>query len=210
MMGIANLFAVIVTISNKYGSGAVAIAERAAAELGYTVVDRQLPVVVAKRMRISRDVAAEAEESGRSLGSRLLSSLELATPEVIAENFGETFDESLLREVQRAVRDYAARGNCIIIGRGASVILGRRPDVLRVYIFAPREWRIERVMEQLGVDEKTAIAEVDRIDRARRAHLRDWYKVDMGSSAIVDLALDSSTFGVEGSAKLIVAAVNAR
>ena len=210
MMGIANPFAVIVTISNKYGSGAVAIAERAAAELGYTVVDRQLPVVVAKRMRISRSVAAQAEESGRSLGSRLLSSLELATPEVITENFGETFDETLLREVQRAVRDYAARGNCIIIGRGASVILGRRPDVLRVYMFAPREWRIERIAEEFSIDEKTATAEVDRIDRARRAHLRDWYNVDMGSSAIVDLAIDTSTFGEERSAKLIVAAVNAR
>ncbi len=200
----------IVTISNKYGSGAVDIAARAAAELGYTVVDRQLPVVVAKRMRISRSVALEAEESGRSLGSRLLSSLELATPEVVAENFGETFDESLLREVQRAVRDYAARGNCIIIGRGASVILGRRPDVLRVYMFAPREWRIERVTQTLGLDEKTAAAEVDRIDRARRAHLRDWYKVDIGSSAVVDLAIDTSTFGEEGSAKLIVAAAHAR
>jgi cytidylate kinase len=201
---------VIVTISNKYGSGAVAIAQRAAAELAYAVVDRQLPVVVAKRMHISRSVAAEAEESGRSLGSRLLSSLELATPEVVTQNFGETFDESLLREVQRAVRDYASRGNCMIIGRAASVILGRRPDVLRVYMFAPREWRIERVAEQLGVDMKIAAAEVDRIDRARRAHLRDWYNVDMGSSAIVDLAIDTSTFGEEGAAKLIVTAVNAR
>lgn len=200
----------IVTISNKYGSGAVDIAARASAQLGYTVVDRQLPVVVAKRMHISRNVAVEAEESGRSLGSRLLSSLELATPEVVAENFGETFDASLLREVQRAVRDYAARGNCIIIGRGASVILGRRPDVLRVYMFAPREWRIERVAQNLDLDEKTAAAEVDRIDRARRAHLRDWYKVDIGSSSIVDLAFDTSTFGEEASANLIVAAVNAR
>lgn len=200
----------IVTISNKYGSGAVAIAERAAAELGYAFVDRQLPVVVAKRMHISRNIAKEAEESGRSLGSRLLSSLELATPEVRTQNFGETFDESLLREVQRAVRDYAARGNCIIMGRGSSVILGRRPDVIRVYLFAPREWRIERVAEQLRVDQKTASAEVERVDRARHAHLRDWYKVDMGSSAIVDLAIDTSSFGIEGSAKLIVSAVHAR
>lgn len=200
----------IVTISNKYGSGAVEIAARAAAELGYTVVDRQLPVVVAKRMHISRTVAREAEESGRSLGSRLLSSLELATPEVLADNFGETFDESLLREVQRAVRDYAARGNCMIVGRAAAVILGRRPDVLRVYMFAPREWRIERVMENLGLDEKAAAAEVDRIDKARRAHLRDWYNVDIGSPAIVDIAIDTSTFDIEGSAKLIVAAVHAR
>jgi cytidylate kinase len=65
-------------------------------------------------------------------------------------------------------------------------------------------------VEQFGVDEKSAGAEVDRMDRARRAYLRDWYNVDVGSPSIVDLAIDTSTFGEEGSARLIVTAVNAR
>jgi cytidylate kinase len=200
---------VIVTISNQYGAGAVAIATRVAATLGYALVDRQLPVVVAKRMRISRQVAQDAEETGRSLGSRILSSLELATPEVATQNFGETLDETILREVQRAVRDYAARGNAVIVGRGAGVILGRRDDVVRVFMYAPREWRIERIVTEFGLDAKAAAAEVDRIDRTRRAYLRDWYNVEIGSPAIVDLAIDTSTFGEEGSAALITAAVNA-
>lgn len=200
----------IVTISNLYGSGAVAIATRVAASLGYALVDRQLPVVVAKRLRISRKTAQEAEETGRSLGSRLLSSLELATPEVATQNFGETFDETILREVQRAVREYAARGNGVIVGRGASVILGRRPDVVRVFMHAPREWRIERMVTEFELDAKTASAEIDRIDRARRAYLRDWYGVEIGSPDIVDLSIDTSAFGEEGSASLIVAAVHAR
>ena len=186
------------------------MATRAAATLGYALVDRQLPVVVAKRLRISRQSAQEAEETGRSLGSRLLSSLELATPEIAAQNLGETFDETVQREVQRAVRDYAARGNAVIVGRGAGVILGRRPDVLRVFMYAPREWRIERLVTEFQLGAKTAAAEIDRIDRARRAYLRDWYKVEIGSPEIVDLSIDTSTFGEEGSASLVVAAVNAR
>lgn len=200
----------IVTISNLYGAGAVAIAARAAATLRYTLVDRQLPVVVAKRMRISRQAAQEAEETGRSLGSRLLSSLELATPEVMTQNFGETFDETILREVQRAVRDYAARGNVVIVGRGAAVILGRRHDVLRVFMHAPREWRIERLATEFGTDQKAAAAEVDRIDKARAAYLKDWYGVAFGSSEIVDLSIDTATFGEEACASLVVSAVHAR
>jgi cytidylate kinase len=201
---------VIVTISNLYGAGAVAIATRVASLLGYTIVDRQLPVVVAKRLRISRQAAQEAEESGRSLGSRLLSSLELSTPEVVTQHFGESFDESILREVQRAVREYAARGNVVILGRGAGAILGRRDDVVRTYLYAPREWRIERIVTEASIDAQSAAAEVDRMDRARRAYLRDWYEVDMGSPQIVDLAIDTSTFGIEGSASMIAAAVHAR
>ncbi len=200
----------IVTISNQYGAGAVAVATRTAAALGYTLVDRQLPVVVAKRLRISREAARESEEKGRSLGARLLSSLELATPEVMTRDYGETFDEVFLREVRRAVNDYASRGNVVIVGRAGGAILGRRPDVVRVFMYAPRDWRIERIAAELGLDRKAAASEVDRIDRERRAHLRDWYDVEIGSPEIVDLAIDTSTFGEDGAAALIVSAVDAR
>ena len=198
---------VIVTISNQYGSGAIAIAERAAQELGYQFVDRQLPVVVAKRMRISRAEAQAADETGRSLGARLLSGLELATPEVSVAAFGENFDEEYIRAVQQAVRDYAARGNVVIVGRGSGVILGRRPDVLRVFMHAPREWRVERISTELQMDLKAAGAEVDRVDKARHAHMRDWYGVAFGNVDLYDLSLDTSTFGVDASAGLIVDAV---
>lgn len=200
----------VVTISNLYGCGAVAVARRVAAELEYELVDGQLPVVVAKRMQISPVQAQAVDETGRSLGARLLSSLELATPEVAVSGFGETFDEEYVREVQEAVREFAARGNVVIVGRAAGAILGRRQDVVRVFMYAPRDWRIERIMAELGLEQKAAASEVDRIDRARRAHLRDWYNVEMGSSAIVDLAIDTSTFGTQGSAKLVIDAVHAR
>ena len=178
--------------------------------LGYALVDRQLPVVVAKRLRITREAAQEAEESGRSLGARLLSSLELATPEIVTQNFGQTLDESIVREVQRAVREYAARGNAVIVGRGAGAILGRRNDVLRVYMHAPREWRIERLVTDFNLEAKTAALEIDRMDRARRAHLRDWYDVEIGSEEVVDLSIDTSSFGEHGAAAVIVAAVRTR
>jgi len=200
---------VIVTISNQYGCGARDIAERAAAELGYAVIDRELPVVVAKRMRISDAQAEAADETGRSLGSRLLTSLELATPEVAVTNFGQTFDDDYVREVQEAVREFAARGNVVIMGRAAGAILGRRDDLVRVYLYAPLDWRIDRAAERLGGDRKTAQSEVERVDRARRAHLRDWYRVEQGSPEIVDLAIDTSSFSAQTCAELIVTAVRA-
>ncbi|MGC2129113.1 MAG: cytidylate kinase-like family protein [Candidatus Aquilonibacter sp.] len=200
----------IVTISNLYGCGAVAVAQRVAAELEYELIDGQLPVVVAKRMQISPVQAQAVDETGRSLGARLLSSLELATPEVAVSGFGETFDEEYVREVQEAVREFAARGNVVIVGRAAGAILGRRQDVVRTFMYAPRDWRVERIMADLGLEQRAAASEVDRIDRARRAQLRDWYNVEIGSPAIVDLAIDTSTFGTQGSAKLVIDAVDAR
>ena len=42
----------------------------------------------------------------------------------------------------QTVREYAAHGNVVIVGRGAGAILGRRPDVLRVFLYAPRDRRV--------------------------------------------------------------------
>ncbi|MEO9171220.1 MAG: cytidylate kinase-like family protein [Candidatus Baltobacteraceae bacterium] len=196
----------IVTISNQYGSGAIAVAEQAARELGYEFVDSQLPVVVAKRIGITPEEATAADETGRSLGSRLLASMELATPELASNALRANFDDEYIREVQGAVREYAAHGNVFIVGRGGSLILGRRPDVMRVFMHAPREWRIEKIAEGLGIDLRAATAEVERVDKARIAHLRDWYAAEFGNPEIYDLSIDTSTFGAR-SAELIVTAV---
>lgn len=200
----------VVTISNEYGSGALAIAKRVADELAYDFVDRQLPVVVAKRLSISPEDVEASEDTGRTLGERLITSLELATPELAGSPTVEPFDEELLRSVQEAVREYAAHGNVVIVGRGAATILGPRPDVLRVFMHAPRAWRIEHVAGTLHVDAKVAQAEVDRVDRARAAYLRDWYGATFGDPHNYDLCIDTSRFYDARCAALIVAAVRAR
>ena len=69
--------------------------------------------------------------------------------------------------MRSAVREHASRGDCVIVGRGASAILGARPDVLRVFMYAPRERRVAHVAERTGVSLQVAEAEVDRLDRAR-------------------------------------------
>lgn len=200
----------IVTISNEYGTGAVAVAHDVAEALGWELIDEQLPVVVAKRLQTSPEDVEAAEDTRRSVGERIMSGLELATPEMGMPVAGETFDERCLREVQTAVREYAANGDVIMIGRAAHMILGRRADVLRVFVYAPRDWRIRHVMNGTGADEKTAAKEVDRVDAARRSYLADWYDRQWGARENYDLMIDSSAAGHAGAVALIVAAARER
>jgi cytidylate kinase len=200
---------VVITIANRYGSGALGIAKRVAERLGYEYVDEQLPVVVARRLQTSPEAVESAEDIGRTMSERMLHSLEMGTPEVRSDA-GPSFDEECLREVQEAVREYAAHGNTVIVGRGGQAILGRGPGILRVFMGAPREWRIRHLMDGVGVDEKTATAEIDRIDRARRDYLRAYYDLEWGDPGNYDLVLDTSTFDVETAADLIVRAAGER
>ncbi|MDP9018476.1 MAG: cytidylate kinase-like family protein [Candidatus Eremiobacteraeota bacterium] len=196
----------IVTISNEYGSGALAIAQRAASQLNYLFVDQQLPVVVAKRLAISPEAVDAMEDTSQNLGERLMTGLEMGTPELASLETG-LLGRDCLREVQTAVRDFAAQGNVFLFGRGANAVLGRRDDVLRVFMHAPREWRIHHIMDGLGVDESTATAEVERIDRARRIYMRDYYDLDWGDPSFYDLSIDTARIGTERAASVIVSAV---
>ena len=98
----------------------------------------------------------------------------------------------------------------MIVGRGASAILGSRPDVLRVFMYAPRERRIAHVSERTGVSRHVAEAEVERLDRARTAYIRQWYGLTFGDLRNYDLSLDTSKLDVAQSTAAIVAAVQAR
>lgn len=199
----------VITISNRYGCGALGIAQKVAERLGYEFVDEQLPVVVAKRLHTSPEAVESAEDMGRTMSERMLRGLELGTPEVRAEP-GPSFDEECLREVQEAVREYAAHGNVVLFGRGAHAILGRGADVLRVFMTAPRDWRVHHVMDASGADEKTASAEVDRVDRARREYLKAYYDLEWSDPQNYDLMLDTSTFSVDRAAEIIAGAAGSR
>ncbi len=200
----------VVTFSNQYGSGAVAIAARVAELLGYDLVDRQLPVVVAKRLRISPETVEASEDTLPSLGERLLSGLELATPELAESSAGAPFDGEVLSALEDAVRERAQRGDAVIVGRGAGAILGPRPDLLRVFLHAPRAWRIERAIEATGADRRSVEAEVDRVDRARAEYLRERYGLTFGDPRNYDLCLDASRFDADACAGLVAAAARAR
>ena len=196
----------VITVSNLYGCGALAIAQRVAERLGLEYVDEQLPVVVAKRLRTTPEAVESAEDVGASVGERMLRGLELGTPELSASQEGPTFGEACLREVQEAVREFAARGDAVIVGRGAHAVLGRRADLLRVFMYAPEDWRIHRIMDQHGIDRKAAAAEIHRIDRARAEYMRTYYGLDWRDPQNYDLCIDTSSFGPKGAVDLVAAA----
>lgn len=191
----------VITISNRYGCGAIAVAQLVASNLQYELVDEQLPVVVAKRLRTSPQVVESAEDTGTSISERMLRALETGTPEIGAPS--TTFDEECLREVQDAVREYAAAGKAVIVGRGANAILGRGAGIVRVFMYAPRDWRMRHIMEAHSVDERTALAEIERVDRARAQYMHIYYGIDWGNPENYDLAFDTSRFGPQGCARMI-------
>ena len=200
----------IVTVSRAYGASGLEVSRAAAERLGYRLVDKELPVLVALRLGTSADVVETAQDRPRSFGARVLEQLGGGLPEV-TQPAASTDDlvAQTRRVTEEAVRDAAEAGDAVILGRVAGTILSGRPDLLRVFVHAPLAWRAVHVAESLGMDESTARTEIARIDEARRTYAKEQYRVNWGDPRNYDLVIDTSRFGVSGSAGVIVAAVHA-
>ncbi|GAC1310666.1 MAG: hypothetical protein NVS2B3_11640 [Vulcanimicrobiaceae bacterium] len=200
----------IVTISREYGAAGLAVADGVADALGYDLLTDDVPRAVAARLGASSDDLARATGSA-SFSERFLGCLEAATPEVYAAAgpLPDAFDERVRREIERTIRERAAGGNVVILGRNAGSVLGRRPDVVRVFLSADRDWRVARLVETFGGTAADAEADLERVDATRRRFAKDRYKTIWGDARYYDLMLDASRFGIDGTIGLVVAAVRA-
>jgi cytidylate kinase len=198
----------VITISPQYGSAAMLIAHDLKERLRYRLVDDDLPSVVALELGITREAAERVGSAPKTLSERLLRGFLNATPEAGASAGTPDIDAEYVRAIEQAVRNAAAEGDCIILGRAAGTILADCADVLRVFLHGPLPWRVHRIMEHLRCDEKTASAEIARVDDARVKYAREYYKIDRNDTRLYHLAIDVSRFGVTGTTDLIVAALH--
>lgn len=100
-------------------------------------------------------------------------------------------------------------GSCVIVGRAADYVLKNHADIVRVFIYAPREYRINKVMQVYGDSREEAEKNVKRSDNARAAYYQNISGKTWGVRENYELMIDSSC-GVEESAKVIVEYIKAK
>lgn len=184
----------VITISRQFGSMGRSIARELSEILGIEFLDRDIVEATAKRMGLPVSVISDEEESMKSTFFRRqyphgmgMSSLK---------------DEIFLTQ-KNIIRDFAAKGSCIIVGRCADYILEDIPNHLNVYVYAPDESRLKNCVENLQMDPQTAKKMMRDVDAARnryhKAYIPGWQSVFDHK----DLMIDSSRFGIDGTAKIL-------
>ena len=202
----------IVTISREYGACGLAIADLVGETLGYEVLSDQIPAEAAVRLGTSREEVDSRAQSPPPLGERMLRVMQAGTADAaapVAVEWTSDFDESVRSEIERAMRERAARGSVVVLGRVGNAVLAGMPGLVRAFVYADRGWRIERIMETFSFDRAKATAEVDRLDVDRKRFTAERYKVTWGDRRFYDVIVDSSRLGITGAADTIVAAVRA-
>lgn len=185
----------VVTISRQFGSMGRSIAECMSKKLGIDYLDRDIVAETAKRMGHPVSTISDAEENTKSFFLRKKYPFNMGIYSITDEIFCVE---------KNIIRDMAAKESCIIVGRCADSILQDYPNHLSVYVYAPYEARLHNCTHELMMEEKTAIKMMKEVDTARSNYQRKYCPEINSVFDHKDLMIDSSKFGVQGTADVLV------
>ena len=120
--------------------------------------------------------------------------------------FGPTNEDILWERQCKVITDLAAKGPCVIVGRCADYVL-RDEDVrlLKVFVAAPDEHRIQRKMAQEKLSRDQAVRLIRKMDKQRRKYYESYTGRTWGAPNGYDLYLDTGTMSTDEAAARIAA-----
>src|SRR5271154_6168790 len=175
----------ILTVEREYGSGGGEIAQLLAKQLGWKLWDQDLTEEIARLANCPKDVVEVREERTDPLYYRLFKSFLRGSYEgsLNAHKLNVVDSESILKFTERVVQHAAKRGNSVIVGRGSQHFLRDRPDTLRVFLYAPKQIKVRRVMAR-GKSQSEAEQLVDSVDRERADFIKKYFGVEWPDRAV--------------------------
>ncbi len=182
----------IVTIEREYGSGGSAIAQKLAERLNWKLIDRSLTEDIARLAKVDRATAERIDEHCDPLLYRLAKvflrgSFERSLPVSGLEHFDAG---QMVALVERVIEEAASLGQCVIVGRGAPCVLRHRQDAFHVFLYAPLEERIRRLLAK-GKQESEAFELVTTIDKERAAFLKRYFNAEWPNRHLYHLMINT-------------------
>lgn len=188
----------VITIGRQYGSGGKEIGEKIAQRLGYTFYDKELLTMAAEESGFSPAAMQHYDE--KPAGS-LIYSLYL-TGAASSDNL--PLNQQLAFAQFNVIRKVAQQDNCVIVGRCADYILREKKNLLTVFLHAPMEHRVRRVMAEQGIDSPTlAEKNIKKQDKARAEYYNFFTHKKWGDAGSAMFSLDTSILDADGIAALI-------
>ena len=193
----------IITISREYGSGGRDIGESLASELGIPFFDKDIIQMVAEKSGLS---AGFIEKSDENLPNTFLHNLKYSaysTYDAISFYDTPVTDKVFLAQ-SAVIKDLAAQGSCVIVGRCADYILREEPGLVTTFIRGRLEDRVARAVERYGLPNEKPAEKIRKIDKSRTNYYKYYTNRQWGSIDNFDLAVNTSFTGIEGAVAVIL------
>lgn len=189
----------IITIEREYGSGGRGIGKKVAEKLGIKYYDGELLSLVAKESGYTEEFIKQNDQKRTQsllyhlyIGSQILPASDMI---FIAQS--------------RVIKDLYNKESCVIVGRCADYVLRDCDNVIKVFIHAPLESRMERVKNGYGEKAENYKAYVQKKDKSRIAYFNYFADDSWGRADAYDITVNSDV-GIDKTVDIIVDYIKAK
>lgn len=204
--------AVVITIGRQFGSGGHDVGKLVAEKLGIPFYDKEIVELAAKKSNLSADAVKEVDE--RATNSFLYT---IATGNYGMRGINPILDyemplnDRLFLAQTQVIKELAEKGSCVIVGRCADYVLEDEDvEVLSVFLHAPLDFRIARVMEAFDLPKSKAKDKAVKTDKRRRTYYDYYSDNSWGVMSNYDLCINTGKFGIDGAADVIAERVKSK
>lgn len=193
----------VITIGREFGSGGHEIGEKLSQKLGVKCYDKELLKIASKDSGICEEIFSSHDEKPTNsfLYSLVMDtySLGYSSPSFI----DMPINHKVFLAQFDTIKKLANEDNCVIVGRCADYALEENPNVIKIFIKAPIEKRIERIMRLYNLSESKAKDTILKSDKGRASYYNYYSSKKWGDAKSYDLCIDSSVLGIDGTVQLI-------
>lgn len=179
---------VIITIGREHGSSGKQIGKLVAERLGIPFYYKEMTALAAQESGLDKEFISGINTNSPAVLHSLYLSTEVVQQAIIAQD--------------KVIRKIADEGSCVIVGRAADYVLRDYKNAVNIFVYAPAEYRVQRVMQIYGDSLEEAKKNIHRSDEARAAYYKNISGQSWGERHNYDLLIDSSV-GIEDCASAI-------
>lgn len=172
----------IITIAREHGTAGKRIGQLVAEKLNIPCYYKEMTAIAAKESGLASEFISSINSDENAVMRELYLSTSVIQQAVIAQD--------------KVIKMIAEAGSCVIVGRSADYVLRHKKNLARVFIYAPKEYRIKNVMEMYKDTQDEGRKNIERSDMARAAYYKNISGKKWGDPHQYDLCIDSS-IGIE-------------
>ena len=203
----------VITISRQIGAGGAYVGQALARRLGIRYVDREILQQAAALLGREENDLEPLEERASSTWDRVASILSLGAPEApfVPPPLPTFAEDELFAVESQVMHEIAAREDAVIVGRAGGWVLKKHAGVLRVFLYAPEDWRAERIRESYQLASLDAARSlVHRSDQQRARFVQAVIGEDWTAPHGFDACLNTRTVGLDTTVDVLAAIAQAR
>jgi cytidylate kinase len=201
----------VITIGRQFGSGGRELGKLLATKMGIAYYDKELLHEAARRAGVSQEFFEKSDERFPTFLSGVLSFSMGFNPVSCYSGSTSISDDSVYRSQSDFINALASKESCVIVGRTADYVLRDHPRCINIFVHAPIEERVRRIMRR--GDRKTpeqAKSLAEKTNKLRAAYYNFYTDKRWGDAASYDLTIDSSLMPMDAIAAVVQTYVEQR